>query len=150
MAKKKSKAAAFKVMGSQAKHALQSFWGTSGWWLRAMLAVVIPICLILFGEWVYSVRGFWGFGGELFAALVIGLFYMGYRWFDHVYGMQGLDIPIPKKPFVEHDVRNGMVTIEHSRLEELILYVDELEDWFAKNGYYDIVENASKKDQDQA
>lgn len=41
-------------------------------------------------------------------------------------------IPVPGKRFTE-DRGDGEVTIEYARLQELILYMDELEDWLEEN-----------------
>lgn len=46
---------------------------------------------------------------------------------------KGLTIPIPKKRFTEVD-DDGEVSIEHARLQELLLYVADLEDWLERKG----------------
>ena len=46
---------------------------------------------------------------------------------------KGASIPMPSKRFTEVD-GDGEVTVEQSRLTELILYTADLEDWFAKRG----------------
>lgn len=48
----------------------------------------------------------------------------------------GDSIPIPTKRFSE-DVGDGEIRIENNRLEELILYVNELENYFVLNGFMD-------------
>ena len=137
--------AAFRVMGMQAKTKMSEFWNESGYWLKTMLAIVIPVLLVLFGEWVYSARGSWGFGGEMLVAIVAGVFYIGYRWYRKTYDNCSLDIPVPETPFIEHDASNELVSVEQKRIEELLLYVDELECWFRDNGYFTEYENVSEK-----
>lgn len=45
----------------------------------------------------------------------------------------GNQVPIPSKRFSKVDA-SGEVLIEHDRLEELILYVADLEDWLERKG----------------
>lgn len=46
---------------------------------------------------------------------------------------KGITIPIPEKRFTEVD-DDGEVSIENKRIQELLLYVADLEDWFEKKG----------------
>lgn len=44
--------------------------------------------------------------------------------------------PIPNERFTE-DVGDGEIRITNNRLQELILYTNDLENWFRANGYTD-------------
>lgn len=46
---------------------------------------------------------------------------------------KGITVPIPDKRFTQVD-DDGEVSIEHNRLQELLLYTADLEDWFEKKG----------------
>ena len=46
---------------------------------------------------------------------------------------KGISIPIPSKRFTEVD-NDGEVSIEHKRIQELLLYVADLEDWLQRKG----------------
>lgn len=46
---------------------------------------------------------------------------------------RGLNIPVPKKRFTQVD-DDGEVSIENSRIQELILYLGDLEDWMERKG----------------
>lgn len=45
-------------------------------------------------------------------------------------------MPIPNERFTE-DVGDGEIRIANNRLQELILYTNDLENWFRANGYTD-------------
>lgn len=45
---------------------------------------------------------------------------------------KGFDIPVPKKRFTEVD-EYGEVSVESERLEEMLLYVSDLEDWLERH-----------------
>lgn len=51
------------------------------------------------------------------------------RWTAKYYGVDD-DLPVPNERFTE--VEKGEVSIDKARLQELILYVAELEDWVEK------------------
>lgn len=48
---------------------------------------------------------------------------------------KGITIPVPQKRFTQVD-DDGEVSIENKRIQELILYLADLEDWFERKGYY--------------
>lgn len=48
---------------------------------------------------------------------------------------KGLDIPVPAERFTKV-TEDDMVTIDSSRLQELLVYTSELEDWLEFNGYH--------------
>lgn len=46
---------------------------------------------------------------------------------------KGITVPIPEKRFTEVD-DEGEVSVEHKRLQEMLLYVADLEDWLERKG----------------
>lgn len=47
---------------------------------------------------------------------------------------KGITVPVPAKRFTEVDKEEGMVSIDNDRVQELLLYVADLEDWLEKKG----------------
>lgn len=47
---------------------------------------------------------------------------------------KGLAVPLPKERFTEVDYETGAVNMDADRLQELLLYIADLEDWFEKTG----------------
>lgn len=48
--------------------------------------------------------------------------------------VEDTDFPIPAKRFTSES-RDGEVTIENSRLQEMIIYVCDVEDWLESSGF---------------
>lgn len=69
------------------------------------------------------------------AALVVGNFH---EFSDS----RALDIPVPSKRFTVV-TGDDMVSIDSSRLQELLVYTSELEDWLDSKGYCLNAQNAS-------
>lgn len=67
------------------------------------------------------------------APIFIALFAAFLRWYANRVG-KGNTVPIPTKRFTEVDREDGMVTMEHDRIQELLLYVADLEDWLERMG----------------
>lgn len=47
---------------------------------------------------------------------------------------KGSIVPIPMKRFTEYDEESGEVTVEKNRIQEMILYVADVEDWLERKG----------------
>lgn len=47
---------------------------------------------------------------------------------------KGETVPVPIKRFTEKDEESGEVSIEQERLQELILYIEDLENWIERKG----------------
>ncbi len=65
--------------------------------------------------------------------ILVSIFAAYCRWYANRVG-KGITVPVPAKRFTEVDQEDGMVTIEHSRLQELLLYMADLEDWLERMG----------------
>lgn len=56
---------------------------------------------------------------------------------------RGYDIPVPLHRFT-HIEPSGEVWMPQSRIQEMLLYVADLEDWLERNGYFDDAEETEK------
>jgi len=97
-----------------------------------MLVLIAPYLMLFVGQAVYKERGYISTGGELFIPILILIIVYIIRSFANKIG-KGVTIPIPSKRFTEVD-EDGEVSIRHDRLQELILYIADLEDWLERKG----------------
>lgn len=97
-----------------------------------LLMVLLPFVTYVLGQEVYKERGQFAVGGEIF--IPIGVFVLAYflKAYANKIG-KGTTIPIPRKRFTEVD-DDDEVSIENNRLQELILYMADLEDWLERKG----------------
>ena len=101
------------------------------------LLVIGPFVMLFVGEYVYADRGYWATGGEValpFLFVIVGLALKSYA---KVSGTDHSDIPVPYHRFTDVNYENGQVDVENRRLQEMILYMADLEDWFDRNGYHE-------------
>lgn len=100
--------------------------------LATFLSVILPYIMYLIGQEVALNRGKLAFGGEIFVPIVFGALIFYVRSIANKL-KKGVAIPLPDERFtkVEDD---GEVTIENKRIQELILYLADLEDWFERKG----------------
>lgn len=97
-----------------------------------VLNLILPYITYVVGQYVANDRGYIGIGGEIFLplAFVIIIYFM--KSAANKMG-KGITIPVPDKRFTEID-EYGEVTIEYNRVQELILYMADLEDWMKRKG----------------
>ena len=69
-------------------------------------------------------------GGEIFIPLIFCILIFFIKSYANKIG-KGTTIPIPNKRFTEED-DDGEVSIENRRIQELILYTADLEDWLER------------------
>ena len=96
-----------------------------------IMNVVLPYLMFFIGEYVFDKRGSYQMGGEMFIPIIIFIII----WFMKSYANKigkGITIPVPGKRFT--DISDDEVQVEHSRLQELILYVADVEDWLERKG----------------
>lgn len=95
-----------------------------------VLIVLLPFLMLYIGQYVYAQRGYYAVGGEIILLLVVLFIVYVLRCIAEVTG-QGDKVPRPTERFttVEDD---GEVTIRNDRLEELILYMADLEDYMER------------------
>lgn len=98
-----------------------------------ILSLLLPYIMYFTGQHVGFMRNaHMSVGGEIFIplAVIVVNYYM--RSTANRLG-KGVTVPIPDKRFtnVSHD---GEVTIENRRIQELLLYMADLEDWLERKG----------------
>lgn len=96
-----------------------------------ILNFILPYLMYIIGQYVYSERQKINFGGELFIPILFCLVIFYIKSYANKIG-KGSTIPIPNKRFTEID--DDEVFIKNDRLQELLLYMADLEDWFERNG----------------
>lgn len=97
-----------------------------------VLNIVCPYVMYLIGQHVFSFRGKFNVGGELLIPLIFTVVIYLIRQFANKIG-KGITVPVPQKRFTSID-DEGEVSISQSRLQELILYVADVEDWLERHG----------------
>ena len=97
-----------------------------------ILNIVLPYVMYFLGQHAALDRKYFAVGGELFVPILFAVFIYYLRSTANKIG-KGTTIPLPEKRFtkVEDD---GEVTIESKRVQELILYLADLEDWLERKG----------------
>lgn len=84
------------------------------------------------GQKVCADRGQVTVGSELFIPIVVCVIIYYLRSYANKIG-KGTTIPVPEKRFTEVD-DYGEVSIPNNRIQELILYLADLEDWLERKG----------------
>ena len=97
-----------------------------------ILSFILPYLMYIVGQNVYATRGYFGVGGELLLPIIFCMITYVLRSYANKIG-KGTTIPVPKKRFTEVD-DYGEVSIPNDRIQELILYVADLEDWLERKG----------------
>lgn len=97
-----------------------------------ILNLIVPYLMYFIGQYVANDRNEIAIGSEVFVplAFIVLIYYL--KSTANKIG-KGITIPIPEKRFTHVD-EDGEVSIEHKRLQELILYVADLEDWMQRKG----------------
>lgn len=85
------------------------------------------------GADLYRQRGRFAVGGEIFIPVIIFMITYYIRQYANRIG-KGEKIPIPERRFTEEGEEPGEYTVETQRIEELILYMTDLEDWLERKG----------------
>lgn len=78
-------------------------------------------------------RGYLAFGGEYVLALLMLVIGSVLRYAGETSG-QGNSIPLPPRRYTERDPHTGNVTIDENDLNEIILYLGDLEDHIEATG----------------
>lgn len=97
-----------------------------------ILNFILPYVMYVVGQKVYEGRGNFAFGGELFIPIIFCIITYYLRSYANKIG-KGNTIPVPEKRFTEVD-DDGEVSITNNRIQELILYLADLEDWLERKG----------------
>ena len=97
-----------------------------------ILNFILPYLMYIIGQDVYATRGYIGVGGELLLPIIFCIITYILRSYANKIG-KGITIPVPDKRFTEVD-DYGEVSIPNNRIQELILYLADLEDWLERKG----------------
>ena len=97
-----------------------------------ILNIILPYIMYLIGQHVVVYRNEMAIGGEIIIPILFTTLIFYVKSTANKLG-KGTTIPLPDKRFtkVEDD---GEVTIENKRIQELILYLADLEDWLERKG----------------
>lgn len=97
-----------------------------------ILNIIVPYAMYFIGQYVMTGKIKLIFGIELLIPLICGILIFYIKSTANKIG-KGTTIPVPSKRFtkVEDD---GEVSIENRRIQELILYVADLEDYLERKG----------------
>lgn len=93
-----------------------------------LINIMLPYAMYFIGR----DRGKHSPGGELIFPLVV-LIFLYYSKEISNRRNKGYTVPTPEKRFTQVD-DDGEVTVEVSRMQELLLYVADLEDWLQRKG----------------
>ena len=96
------------------------------------LNTIIPYIMYIIGQQVMMDRNKFTVGGEIFVPLVFAIIIYYLRSTANKM-RKGITIPLPDKRFTTVD-DDGEVSIENKRVQELILYMADLEDWLERRG----------------
>lgn len=98
----------------------------------SILNLIIPYAMYFIGQYIAINRGKIAVGYEIIAPLVFIILIYYLKSMANKMG-KGTVIPVPDKRFTQVD-DYGEVSIENNRIQELILYMADLEDWMERKG----------------
>lgn len=102
-------------------------------YLASLLDLVCPYGMYVLGQLLAKQRGYTAVGGEVF--IPVAVLFITYYLREAANAMhKGSRIPVPEKRFTTVS-EDGEVSINQDRLQELILYVGDIEDWFERKGW---------------
>lgn len=97
-----------------------------------VLNLIVPYVMYFCGQEAALDRDKISVGGEIIIPLIFILVIFYLKSIANKIG-KGITIPLPNKRFTQVD-DDGEVSIENSRIQELILYLADLEDWMQRKG----------------
>lgn len=127
---------------------ISTMWSNFIWMFQDAVANVVsgignallvsgPFVMLLVGEYAYADRGYWAVGGEVILPFIFVIAGFALKSYARVSGTDHSDIPVPYRRFTNVDYDSGQVDVDYGRVQEMILYMADLEDWFDRNGYHD-------------
>lgn len=101
--------------------------------LSKLLVYLLPYVMMFMGAYGYKERQSFVPGGELFIPVVVFLVSYFIGQMANKLG-KGDTFPVPQKRFTAED-EDGNPEIEVDRIQELILYIADVEEWLSRKGY---------------
>lgn len=123
----------FKEVISEGLHSVAYFAKHNLRYVGTLIEVATPYMMYVLGQKLATERGVITVGGELFVPLFLWLFANFIKGVANKVN-RGARIPKPDVRFTEVD-EDGVVTVSEDRLEELLVYVADLEDWMERRGW---------------
>ena len=100
-----------------------------------ILSLILPYIMYFVGQHVCFIRdSHFSVGGEIAIPLIFIVVGYYLRSTANRIG-KGITVPIPEKRFTSVS-DDGEVTIENKRIQELLLYMADLEDWMERKGLF--------------
>ena len=96
------------------------------------ISIALPYLMYIMGQFQYEERGKFTVGGELLIPMVVSIVLYYLKEIANR-NNKGYRVPIPKERFTEVD-EDGEVSVEVNRMQEMLLYVADLEDWLTRKG----------------
>lgn len=103
-------------------------------YLAVLIETACPFGMYFIGQQMAVHRGYIAVGGELVIPIVVIIVVYYMKEISNRLN-KGVRIPIPTKRFTEVDHETGEVNVRQDRLQELILYLADLEDWLERKGW---------------
>jgi len=100
--------------------------------ISKLLIIALPYLMLFIGVEMYKVRGYFAIGGELFIPIVVFLISWFLKSFADKIG-KGEAPPVPSERFTTED-GDGEVSCEYSRMQEMLLFVNDYEKWLERKG----------------
>lgn len=99
----------------------------------SVLNMLLPYLMYFIGQRVCFNAGNIGIGAEVFIPLGFAIVIYYVRSIANKIG-KGITVPVPRKRFTNVDVESGEVSVDQNRVQELLLYVADVEDWLVRKG----------------
>ena len=95
-----------------------------------LLNLLLPYLMYFIGQFVRNERGRLQLGSELFIPILVCVVIYYIKSYANKIG-KGSTVPVPEKRFTEID-SFGEVSVRNDRIQELLLYLADLEDWMER------------------
>ena len=103
-------------------------------YLAILVETACPFGMYFIGQRLALSRGYITVGGEVVLPIIVILVVYYMKEISSRLN-KGTRIPIPARRFTEVDHETGEVNVHQDRVQELILYVADIEDWLERKGW---------------
>lgn len=97
-----------------------------------LIEILLPYGMLILGGICYKQRGELAFGAEIFIPVLVLLVAYFFKGLANKIG-KGDTFPVPQNRFTSVD-EDGNPEIEVDRVQELILYIYDVEEWLRRKG----------------